>query len=264
MEAALLGLFMISAGLLGTLMEFPQSPVHLAIADPLLRRALMGLAMGLIAVGIIYSPWRRQSGAHINPATTLTFWRLGKVAGCDAAFYIFAQFVGGLVGSLLVAAILGDAFLNEPVRAVATVPGAPPAIAFLAELGITFFLMSVVLWVSNTPRIANYTGLFVGVLVATYITIEAPLSGMSMNPARSLASAVPGMTWTGWWIYFTAPPLGMLLAAEVYLRCRGRTHLRCAKLHHDSRKRCIFCGQGVTGPAHWHPISKPEPLAITH
>src|SRR6516162_4081972 len=71
MEAAGLGLFMVSAGLFGTLLEYPQSPVHRAIADPFLRRTLMGVAMGLTAVGIIYSPWGKQSGAHINPATTL-------------------------------------------------------------------------------------------------------------------------------------------------------------------------------------------------
>src|SRR6516164_4920010 len=111
MEAAGLGLFMISAGLFGTLLGHSHSPAHLAIPNPLCRRALMGLAMGLTAVCIIYSPLGRRSGAHINPATTLTFWRLGKVAGRDAVFYAVAHFVGGLAGVLLVAAILGDSFL---------------------------------------------------------------------------------------------------------------------------------------------------------
>jgi aquaporin Z len=262
MEAALLGLFMISAGLFGTLLEYPHSPVHQAIAAPFLRRTLMGLAMGATAVGIIYSPWGRQSGAHINPATTLTFWRLGKVAGWDALFYVGAQFAGGLLGVFAIASILGTSFLGEPVRAVATVPGGHPAIAFLAEVVITFLLMTVVLWVSNTRRIAGYTGLLVGVLVATYITFEAPVSGMSMNPARSFASAMPSMTWTGWWIYFTAPPIGMLLAADLYLRCKGHDGARCAKMHHDNRKRCIFCGLGVTNLAEVHPITKPGRVPI--
>src|SRR4051794_10239121 len=87
MEAAGLGLFMVSAGLFGTLLGHPESPAVRAITDPLPRRVLMGLAMGLTAVGIIYSPWGKQSGAHLNPATTLMFWRLGKVAGWDAVFY---------------------------------------------------------------------------------------------------------------------------------------------------------------------------------
>lgn len=111
MEAFGLGLFMVSAGLFGTLLEYPLSPVHRAIGDPLLRRALMGLAMGLTAMGIIYSPWGQQSGAHINPAATLTFLRLGKVAPWDAFFYVVAQLSGGLYGVLLVGGLLGEVFV---------------------------------------------------------------------------------------------------------------------------------------------------------
>ena len=100
-----------------------------------------------------------------------------------------------------------------------------------------------VLIVSNTAKLARFTGLFAGVLIATYITIEAPLSGMSMNPARTLASATLAQDWTAIWIYFTAPLVGMLSAAEVYVRIKGRQAVRCAKLHHQNHKRCIFrCG----------------------
>ena len=90
-EAAGLGLFMISACVFGTLLGHPNSPVVQAVPDALARRALMGLAMGLTAVGLICSPWGQRSGAHFNPATTLTFWRLGKVAPADAGFYMLAQ-----------------------------------------------------------------------------------------------------------------------------------------------------------------------------
>jgi aquaporin Z len=63
---------------------------------------------------------------------------------------------------------------------------------------------------------------------------------MSMNPARSLASAVPAGLFNALWIYFTAPPLGMMLASELYLRTRGAQRVYCAKYHHDNDKRCIF------------------------
>jgi aquaporin Z len=96
-----------------------------------------------------------------------------------------------------------------------------------------------VLIVSNRPSTNRYTGLFAGALVATYISVEAPLSGMSMNPARSFASAFPPQVWADLWLYFAAPPLGMLLAAEAYLR-GGRRPVFCCKLHHDNDKRCIF------------------------
>jgi aquaporin Z len=77
--------------------------------------------------------------------------------------------------------------------------------------------------------------------VASYITLEAPLSGMSMNPARTFGSAFFGRNWTAIWIYFTAPLLGMLAAAQLYLARRGRQAVACAKLHHRNSKRCIFC-----------------------
>ena len=263
MEAAELGLFMISAGAFGTLLEYPQSPVHRAIADPLVRRAIMGVAMGLTAVGIIYSPWGKQSGAHINPATTLTFWRLGKVPSGDAVFYAAAQFVGGLAGILLVAAILGDRFLPAPVAAVVTVPGAlGAAAAFVAEAAMTFLLMLMVLFVSNSASIARYTGLGVGLFVAAYITLEAPVSGMSLNPARTFASAWPGNIWTALWVYFTAPPLGMLAAAQTYLWLRGRGAVYCAKMHHQNNKRCIFCdSRAASQPG--EPASKSSPTDIS-
>jgi len=99
----------------------------------------------------------------------------------------------------------------------------------------------VILSVSNHPRWARYTGLCAGLLVAGYITFEAPLSGMSMNPARTFGSALFAANWTAIWIYFTAPPLGMLAAAQLYLARRGRQAVACAKLHHQNSKRCIFC-----------------------
>src|SRR5918999_394676 len=194
MEAWGLGTFMISAGAFVTLIEYPGSPVPQAIADPDIRRALIGLAMGLTAIGIIYSPWGQRSGAHINPSVTLTFLRLGKVAPWDAAFYIIAQFIGGTLGVLGMALVLDNTFTDPPVAYVATVPGlAGVWVAFVAELLISMGLMLIVLFVSNTERIARFTGLCASCLVALYITVEAPFSGMSMNPARTFASAAAGV-----------------------------------------------------------------------
>jgi aquaporin Z len=250
MEVAGLGIFMISACSFGVLLEHPASPVHQAIPDAFVRRVLMGLAMGLTAVGIIYSPWGKQSGAHINPSVTLTFFRLGKIAPFDALFYIIAQFAGGVVGVLISSAGLGSLLANPSVNYVATVPGTSgPFVAFVAETAITFILMSVILQVSNNQRLASLTGLCAGVLVATYITFEAPLSGMSMNPARTFGSALPANVWTALWVYFTAPLIGMLAAAQVYVQVKSIRAVSCAKLHHQNNKRCIFCGkpEGLIG-----------------
>jgi len=242
MEAAELGVFMIAVLLFVALLEYPASPVHQAIASPALRRVLIGIVMGLAVISIVYSPWGQRTGAHFNPAFTLTFYRLGKVHRWDAVFYIATQFVGGAAGVWIASALLGNIAADPAVNYAVTMPGrAGASAAFLAELAVSFIQMSVVLIVSNTPRLARFTGLFAGILVATYISLEAPLSGMSMNPARSVASALPAHVWTALWIYFAAPSLGMLLAAQVYLRRNGAHAVACAKLHHHNDKRCIFC-----------------------
>ncbi|MBI1791960.1 MAG: aquaporin [Acidobacteria bacterium] len=245
MEAAGLGCFMIAACLVGILLQHPASPIVQAIPGPTVRRVLFGVAMGLTALGIIHSPWGQQSGAHLNPSVTMTFLRLGKIAVPDAFFYIVAQFAGGLAGVLLVASALGMLLSHESVRWVVTSPGPwGNGAAFAAELVISFVLMSVVLTTSNSARLARYTPFFAASLVAAYISLEAPVSGMSMNPARSLSSALPARALQALWIYFTAPPLGMLLAAEIYVRRRGIHRVFCAKLHHHNERRCIFhCGK---------------------
>jgi aquaporin Z len=248
MEAAGLGIFMVSAVVFTAILEHPSSPVQQAIADPFLRRMLIGIAMGLTAICIIYSPWGKQSGAHINPSVTLTFFRLGKVKPWDAFFYIIAQFIGGLAGVLLIAAVIKGAITHPSINYVVTIPSmSGVSVAFIAEFIISFILMSMILTVSNALSIARFTGLFAGLMVATYITLEGPFSGMSMNPARTFGSALPANVWTALWVYFTAPPLGMLLAAEVYLRVRGTKSVLCAKLHHQNDRRCIHCGKPEGG-----------------
>ena len=242
-EGWALGTFMVSAGLVATLLGAPASPLHRALPDPLWRNAAGGIAMGLTAVALIHSPWGKRSGAHMNPAVTLTFLRLGKTQPWDALFFVTAQVLGGLSGVLLVAALAGHAFSDPPVSYAATLPGpSGPAAAFAAEFAISAVLMLTVLSLMAVARLAPYTGLIVGGLVALYITFESPFSGMSMNPARSLASAAPGMLWHHLWIYLTAPVLGMLAAAQVFLMAAGTRRVLCAKLLHPLGVRCIHCG----------------------
>jgi len=241
-EALGLGLFMVSAGLVATALDSPRSPAHEWIGNADLRRVLAGIAMGLTAIGLIYSPWGKRSGAHMNPAVTLGFLWLGKIRARDALGYIAAQFVGGIVGVVLVAGLLGDSFALPPVSFAATMPGtAGILVAFFAELAISFGMLFAVLRVAAHPRHAARAGWVAGALVTLYICVEAPLSGMSMNPARSFASAAPGALWHNLWIYFIAPPLGMCLAAVAF-RWRQDRATPCAKLVHDPDTPCIHCG----------------------
>jgi len=243
-EAALLGLFMVSACVCTALVEHPDSPVRRTLDDALARRALLGLAMGATAIALVYSPWGRRSGAHFNPSVTLAYLRLGRIARRDALGYVVAQHAGGIAGVALASLVLGARLAHPAVAYAATVPGpGGAALAFAAELVISFALMTVVLVVSNGPR-ARWTGVACGSLVALYIAFEAPLSGMSMNPARTFASGVAAGVWTDAWIYLTAPVAGMLLAAEGFVRLRGARAVVCAKLAHpDASVPCVFrCG----------------------
>lgn len=224
-EAAGLGIFMVSACLFTVIIEHPGS--RLSALSPLLRRALMGLTMGATAIGIFSSGLARRSGAHINPAVTLAFLRLGRIGARDAAWYALAQFAGGLLGVLLSQALLGPALAHPAVRFAVTVPGpAGVVVAFAAEAAISSGMLAAVLACGSQPRTAPRTGLVAGTLVALYITFEAPLSGMSLNPARTLASALPARVFTAGWLYFVAPVAGMLVAAEAFRaweRAQART-----------------------------------------
>lgn len=242
MEAAGLGLFMISACLFVALIEYPGSPLRPLVPDGLARRALIGGAMGLTAIALIKSPWGRRSGAHLNPAVTLTFLRLGRIAAPDAAFYVVAQCVGAIGGVMLAGLLLGPTVIADPsVDHVVTRPGRDgPYIAWMAEMAISSAMMLAVLIVSNRPGLNRYTALVAGALVAIWITVEAPLSGMSMNPARTIGSATAAHDWTALWVYLTAPPTGMLLAAEAYVRSLGMHRVLCARLDHGGHSPCIF------------------------
>jgi aquaporin Z len=244
-EAWALGCFMISAGMFATLLGSPTSPAYVLISSATARTVVVGIAMGVTAVLLIHSPWGKRSGAHMNPAVTLTFLRLGKVHPWDALFYVIAQTLGGTLGVLVVAGVLGTVFTDPPVSYATTLPGPKGvAVAFTAESVISFGLMVTVLGLAASPRRARYTGIAAGCLVALYISLESPLSGMSMNPARSFASAVPGQMWQHFWIYLLAPPLGMLAAAQVHLALHGRA-TGCAKLLHPDHVPCIHCGMSI-------------------
>jgi aquaporin Z len=239
-EAGALGCFMISACVFGTLLGHPDSPVVSAVTSPLVRRAMMGVLMGLTLIVIVHSPWGRRSGAQMNPVLTLTFFRLGRSAARDAAAYTVAQFVGGTLGVVVAGLLLGRALAAPGVMYVVTEPGlSGVVVAFIAEGVISALMMTMVLRTTSSERWKRYTGVLAGLLVATYITIEAPLSGMSMNPARTVASALAAHHWTAVWIYFAAPLLGMMIAAEFFIRARGTRDIPCGKLVHA--KPCLFC-----------------------
>ena len=241
MEVGELGCYVFVACAVATLLQHPASIVRQSISSGFARRALMGLAMGATTIAIVMSPWGKRSGGHFNPAITFTFYRLGKVEFWDAWLYVIAQFLGAISGVALARYALRGALGNPTVRYAVTVPGMyGDTVAFAAELAISFVLMITVLFTTNRKGLAPYTAYFVGALIAMYYTFEAPLSGMSTNPARTFGSALHANYWHALWVYFLAPSAGMLAAGELFLRVRGGAAPYCAKLHHANHERCIF------------------------
>ena len=260
-EGAELAVFMISACVFTVVLFDPSEPALRLIADAVVRRILLGIAMGATAALIIRSPMGKQSGAHFNPAITLTYLRLGKIAIQDAVFYVGFQFVGAVSG-VAVSALLLRSSLASPVADYAvTIPANyGTAAAFFAELFMAALLMGVVLWISNRPSLANYISYCVGVLIALYVLFFAPVSGFSINPARTTGSAVFAGVWTAGWLYFVAPLLGMMTSAEIYLRSFGADRVLCAKLNPDPKYPCPFL---CHYPFHRHLWEPDMPIATT-
>jgi aquaporin Z len=219
-EALGLSIFMISACFFSGLL-FGRNGYFVSDFSAFIRQSILGLMMGLTALYIFYSPLTNPSGAHINPAVTLAFLRVGKINRWDAFFYILFQFFGGTVTVFIMAALMGENLTAAPLYDVVTVPGKYGSTnAAITELIIAFIMMSMVLFTANHPVLKKYSRIFAGILVCLFVIIAGPVSGFGMNPARSFSSALPSNVWTSFWIYLLMPLTGMLGAAEVYLFVR--------------------------------------------
>jgi aquaporin Z len=149
-EAWALGMFMISAALFTILIEHPSLPIRGMIPSGFMRRILIGSAMGLTAIFLIYSKWGKRSGAHINPAVTLAQFSLDRITRNDAIWYIIFQFIGGVLGIFLVKVFLPNYLSDESVNYVITSPKISQngvLIAFLLETALSFIMLTMVLTV---------------------------------------------------------------------------------------------------------------------
>jgi aquaporin Z len=225
MEPFGLSIFMISACFFSAILNAKTSCLITIIPNAFVRLLIMGIAMGVTALIIFYSPWTSPSGAQINPAVTLSFLRLGTINKQDAFFYIIFQFIGGTVTVYIMQLLMGGMLMNAPVNSAVTVPGKgiSTAIAGLTEFSIAFCMITMILFTSTSNKLKKYTRIFAGCFVCLYVIIAGPISGFGMNPARTFASALPANIWTAFWIYVIAPIAGMLLATEFFIYCTNHT-----------------------------------------
>jgi aquaporin Z len=230
-EAWSLGMFMISATLFVVLFEHPAFHINTIISNGSVRRMCIGIAMGITAILLIYSKWGKHSGAHMNPAVTLANYFLNRISLTDTIGYMLAQIFGATI-AMLILNFFFHHYLSAPsVNYIVTMPGKDGiGVALLAEFILSFIIFITVLIVSNS-KLAAYTGYIAGLLVFIFISIEAPLSGMSINPARSFGPAFVSGNWNVFWIYIVAPILGMQLAAFVFRSWYFNKKGECKSFH---------------------------------
>lgn len=215
-EALGLAIFMISACFFTAMLEGNAS-LRKAFPNTVERTFINGVLMGGTALFIFYSSFTSPSGSQINPAVTLCFFRLKKISKWDAFFYIIFQIAGGTLSVFAMTFFIGNDLTSAPVNYVVTIPMQGIVRAFVTEFVIGFVMMSMVLFTSSHQRLKEYTRVFSACFVCLYVIVAGPVSGFGMNPARSLASAIPSNIWTAFWIYAFVPIISMLLATEVFL-----------------------------------------------
>lgn len=233
-------------GVGAVLLDFaPSLPVARLLPDPAVRRYLTGMLFGGVGALIAIGPVGRASGAHLNPAVSFAFWLAGSLGAADAAIYGVAQCLGGLLGALPLPAVWGTA--GAALHYGATLPVAGDLAAVAGEVAATFALVGPILWFVGHPRLRHWTPLLLPPLVAVIVGVEAPLSGASLNFARSLGPALVAHASGPLWIYALGPLAGATVAALAVVRA-DRVHV--AKIGHPGRDpHGRFHGAAAGGPA---------------
>lgn len=217
-----------------------DSPLAHVLPDVSMRRLITGLLFAGSGALVAISPLGRLSGAHINPSVSLAFWLQGKMHRLDLAGYILGQFLGAIIGTALVIALWGGRAASVGFGRTEPGGGYPIWLVFLAEISLTFLLVFSIFIFVSSPRLMRWTPLMVW--------LEAPISGTSLNTARSFGPALLTWFWQYNWLYWLAPPLGSVLAVGAFrLLSAGERDVLTGKLFHVPHYRSVF--KNVSAPS---------------
>lgn len=239
---------LVFVGLSAVVFDFGRGlPMSSWIPDHSTRLLITGLIFAGSGSLVAISPFGKLSGAHINPSVSLAFWAQGKMHIHDLFGYMLAQFLGATIGETLLVLLWRS--YGASVNNGMTLPraGYPLWLVFLAEAMLTFLLVLLIFVFVSSHRLMHWTPLMTWLLVATMVWQEAPISGTSLNPARSFGPALLSWNWTDQWLYYIAPPLGALIAVGVYrLLATGERDVLTGKLFHVPHYRSVF--KNVSAP----------------
>lgn len=224
---------LVAVGVSIVILDFGQgSPVAALLPDPGLRRLITGFLFGTTGACIAISPVGKTSGAHINPVVTLAFWVKGKMTAPHALGYVVAQLAGGIAGAL---PLMAWGHMGASIDFGGTFPGTGFTVlqATLGEVVTTFGLIAGLFLFLGHTRLRTYTPLLFPFLYAVMVYLEAPVSGTSTNPARSIGPSLVASNWHGWWIYWLGPLLGTFVALGLsQISWLRRFEIEVAKIYH--------------------------------
>ncbi len=208
------------------------SPILNLIPNDGTRRAITGFLFGTTGCLITLSPVGKISGAHINPMVSIAFWLRKNMQFKNMVGFVIAQMAGAAIGCLPLL------FWGEQGKSLQYGATVPPQIdtAFIGEIWTTFVLIAVILFFTSNDKIKNFTPFTMPIIYCIMVFVEAPVSGTSTNPARSFGPAIISTVWNGYWLYWIAPIIGMLIAVLVF-NVGWLKHLRSevAKLYHFTK-----------------------------
>jgi aquaporin NIP len=185
--------------------------------DGVLGAVGVSLVFGLIIMVMVYATGH-LSGAHINPAVTIAFTLSRHFPPRDAVAYLAGQLAGATAGAVVLLAVWPD----QPGNLGATVPSVGAGSAFVYELVLTAFLMFVIMAVATDTRaVGAAAAIAIGGTVGLDALFGGPVTGASMNPARSFGPALAAGEWHDFWIYLAGPIAGAALGALAYQLVRG-------------------------------------------
>jgi aquaporin Z len=229
-------------GLSAVVFDFAQGlPMAQWVPDHSVRLLITGLCFAGTGSLVAISPLGRLSGGHINPSVSLAFWLHGKMRFGDFIGYVVAQMLGGMLGAAALAGVWRH--YSASVQNGMTFPGAGWALweVFDWEVAMTALMVFMIFFFVSSRRLMRWTPMMNWLLVATMVWLEAPISGTSLNPARSFGPALVSGIWNGQWIYMIAPPLGGMLGLALFRVGTSETReALTGKLFHAPNYRSVF------------------------